>query len=95
MDFLEFRAMSDGRFPLAMHSELVGLALSYGLTLNQLFYWTVWLACNLENKMVSVERIRQFTNIPSEAPSIVPERRPAANWPSTGAIEIKNLQVRR
>lgn len=74
--------------------QLVGLALSYGLTLNQLFYWTVWLACNLENKMVSVERIRQFTNIPSEAPSIVPERRPAANWPSTGAIEIKNLQLR-
>jgi hypothetical protein len=76
-----------------MHAELVGLALSYGLSLNTLLYWTVWLACNLENKMVCVERIHQFTKIPSEAPLIVPERRPAADWPSTGAIEFNNLQV--
>ena len=73
--------------------ELVGLALSYGLSLNVLLYWTVWLACALENKMVSVERIHQFTKIPSEAPLVIPDRRPAADWPSTGTIEINNLQV--
>lgn len=81
------------RFLCLMYSELVGLALSYGLSLNVLLYWTVWLACNLENKMVSVERIHQFTKIPSEAPLVVQECRPAANWPSTGNIEINNLQV--
>ncbi|KAG0554912.1 hypothetical protein KC19_12G129500 [Ceratodon purpureus] len=74
--------------------QLVGLALSYGLSLNSLLYWAVWLVCQLENKMVSVERIHQFTNIPSEAPLVVPERRPAANWPSKGAIEFHNLQLR-
>jgi len=76
-----------------MHSELVGLALSYGLSLNVLLYWTVWLACQLENKMVSVERIHQFTKILPEAPLVVQECQPAADWPSTGTIEIKNLQV--
>ena len=81
------------RFLLAVLSELVGLALSYGLSLNSLLYWAVWLVCNLENKMVSVERIHQFTNITSEAPQVIPERRPAADWPSTGAIEFHNLQV--
>jgi ATP-binding cassette subfamily C (CFTR/MRP) protein 2 len=77
-----------------MVAELVGLALSYGLSLNSLLYWAVWLVCQLENKMVSVERIYQFTNIASEAPLLIPDRRPAADWPSTGAIEFRNLQVR-
>lgn len=45
--------------------------------------------------MVSVERIHQFTKIPSEAPLVIPERRPSANWPATGAIELTNLQVSR
>ncbi|KAG0581885.1 hypothetical protein KC19_3G017200 [Ceratodon purpureus] len=74
--------------------QLVGLALSYGLSLNTLLYWTVWLACNLENKMVCVERIHQFTKIPSEAPLVVPDCRPAADWPATGTIVINNLQLR-
>lgn len=43
--------------------------------------------------MVAVERIQQFINIPSEAPSIISNHRPAANWPSMGTIEFQNLQV--
>ena len=78
---------------LCDYTELVGLALSYGLSLNQALFWTVWLACNLENKMVAVERIQQFINIPSEAPSIISNHRPAANWPSMGTIVFQNLQV--
>jgi hypothetical protein len=50
-----------------MHSKLVGLALLYGLSLDMLLYWTVWLACNLKNKLVCIEHIHQFTKIPSEA----------------------------
>ncbi|CAL2269331.1 unnamed protein product [Prunus armeniaca] len=48
-------------------SENVGLTLSYGLPLNGVLFWAIYMSCFVENKMVSVERIKQFTNIPSEA----------------------------
>lgn len=43
--------------------------------------------------MVSVERIRQFTNIPSEAAWEIKNCLPSPNWPTRGDIEIKNLKV--
>ncbi|KAH9318457.1 hypothetical protein KI387_020226, partial [Taxus chinensis] len=74
--------------------ELVGLSLSYGLSLNAMLFWSVWLSCLVENKMVSVERIRQFSTIPSEAAWIVTERTPSPNWPHEGNVELRELQVR-
>ncbi|BBH10336.1 hypothetical protein Prudu_023100, partial [Prunus dulcis] len=47
-------------------SENVGLTLSYGLPLNGVLFWAIYMSCFVENKMVSVERIKQFTNIPSK-----------------------------
>ncbi|KAI5316041.1 hypothetical protein L3X38_045217 [Prunus dulcis] len=46
--------------------ENVGLTLSYGLPLNGVLFWAIYMSCFVENKMVSVERIKQFTNIPSK-----------------------------
>jgi len=43
--------------------------------------------------MVSVERIKQFTNLPSEAPWKIVDTSPPQNWPSHGTIELNNLQV--
>ncbi|KAL0414738.1 UNVERIFIED_CONTAM: ABC transporter C family member 14 [Sesamum radiatum] len=74
--------------------EYVGLSLSYGLPLNSVLYWTIYLGSVLENRMVSVERIKQFINIPSEAAWRKPDSPPSPDWPSRGEIEIKNLQVR-
>ncbi|CAK7348297.1 unnamed protein product [Dovyalis caffra] len=44
--------------------------------------------------MVSVERIKQFTNIPSEAAWKIKDRVPPPNWPAHGNVDIKDLQVR-
>lgn len=74
--------------------ELVGLSLSYGLALNGCLYGVVYLACQLENKMVSVERINQYCGIPSEAPPVIADIRPAENWPNHGSIQFHRLQVR-
>eukprot|EP00246_Nothoceros_aenigmaticus_P013792 TRINITY_DN4941_c0_g1_i1.p1 TRINITY_DN4941_c0_g1~~TRINITY_DN4941_c0_g1_i1.p1 ORF type:complete len:1023 (+),score=185.59 TRINITY_DN4941_c0_g1_i1:213-3071(+) len=74
--------------------ELVGLALSYGLSLNSLLYVTVLFACQLENKMVSVERIDQYTHLPSEAPLVIEDRRPPPSWPSRGEIVLHRLKLR-
>ncbi|KVI05727.1 AAA+ ATPase domain-containing protein [Cynara cardunculus var. scolymus] len=72
---------------------LAGLAVTYGLSLNVLQAWVIWNLCNVENKMISVERILQFANIPSEAPAIIENCIPETNWPSRGEIELKDLHV--
>ncbi|MCL7048634.1 hypothetical protein MKW94_014464, partial [Papaver nudicaule] len=72
---------------------LAGLAATYGLNLNVLQAWVIWNLCNVENKMISVERILQFSNITSEAPLEVEECKPKPEWPTKGTIEINNLHV--
>lgn len=51
------------------------------------------MSCFIENRMVSVERIKQFTNIPSEAAWRFKDRLPPPNWPTHGNVELKALQV--
>ncbi|RDX89032.1 ABC transporter C family member 4, partial [Mucuna pruriens] len=74
--------------------ENVGLSLSYGLSLNSVMFWAIYMSCFIENKMVSVERIKQFTKIPSEAAWNIKDRLPPSNWPGQGRVDIKDLQVR-
>ncbi|KAK7277730.1 hypothetical protein RJT34_22745 [Clitoria ternatea] len=74
--------------------ENVGLSLSYGLSLNSVMFWAIYMSCFIENKMVSVERIKQFTNIPSEAAWNIKDRLPPPNWPGQGHVDIKDLKVR-
>ena len=42
---------------------------------------------------VSVERVKEFSELPSEPPEYI-EPRPSASWPSEGAIQCENLVVR-
>ncbi|KAL0435883.1 UNVERIFIED_CONTAM: ABC transporter C family member 4 [Sesamum radiatum] len=106
-EWLGFRLELIGSFILCMSAmfmivlpsniikpENVGLALSYGLSLNSVLYWAIYMSCFLENKMVSVERIKQFTVIPSEAEWRKKDFLPPPNWPTHGNVELKNLQVR-
>ncbi|KAH1098146.1 hypothetical protein J1N35_015067 [Gossypium stocksii] len=77
----------------AIDPSLAGLAATYGLNLNVLQAWVIWNLCNVENKMISVERVLQFSNIPSEAPLVIEDCRPKPDWPTKGTIELENLQV--
>ncbi|KAL5700034.1 Canalicular multispecific organic anion transporter 2 [Ranunculus cassubicifolius] len=72
---------------------IAGLAVTYGLNLNMLQAWLVWNFCDLENKIISVERILQYTSIPSEPPLANEGHKPSSEWPSHGEIEIHDLQV--
>eukprot|EP00258_Populus_trichocarpa_P046275 XP_024462294.1 putative ABC transporter C family member 15 isoform X2 [Populus trichocarpa] len=77
----------------AIDPSLAGLAATYGLNLNVLQAWVIWNLCNVENKMISVERILQFTNIPSEAPLVIEDCRPKPEWPVDGRVELIGLDV--
>ncbi|WOG82141.1 hypothetical protein DCAR_0101303 [Daucus carota subsp. sativus] len=74
--------------------SIAGLAVTYGINLNVLQASVIWNICNAENKMISVERILQYSNITSEAPLVIEDSRPPNNWPETGTIRFKNLQIR-
>ncbi|RVW50095.1 ABC transporter C family member 3 [Vitis vinifera] len=71
-----------------------GLAMTYGLNLNMIQARVIWNLCNMENKIISVERILQYTSIPSEPPLVTEENRLACSWPSHGEVDIQDLQVR-
>nr|DAD18192.1 TPA_asm: hypothetical protein HUJ06_019655 [Nelumbo nucifera] len=77
-----------------INPSIAGLAVTYGLNLNVLQASVIWNMCNAENKMISVERILQYSKITSEAPLIIEECRPPSNWPQAGTICFKNLQIR-
>ncbi|KAK1397129.1 ABC-type xenobiotic transporter [Heracleum sosnowskyi] len=74
--------------------SIAGLAVTYGLGLNMLQFRVIWNLCNLDNKIISVERILQYTSIPNEPPLIIEVNSPDDHWPSCGEVDICNLQVR-
>ncbi|CAI9291139.1 unnamed protein product [Lactuca saligna] len=78
----------------ASDSGLIGMALSYGLSLNVFVVFSVQVQCQLSNMIVSVERLEQYMHILSEAPEIIEDNRPSSNWPSTGRVDIQNLKIR-
>ncbi|MCL7051973.1 hypothetical protein MKW94_002834, partial [Papaver nudicaule] len=74
-----------------INPSIAGLAVTYGLNLNILQASVIWNLCNAENKMISVERILQYSKLSSEAPLVIEECRPPSNWPEFGKICFKNL----
>ncbi|OMO85156.1 hypothetical protein COLO4_21734 [Corchorus olitorius] len=92
---LSLSALAMTLLPLgASASGLIGAALSLGLSLNLHLVVSIQYQCVLANLMVSVERLEQYMHIPSEAPQIIEDNRPAHGWPSFGKVEICSLKVR-
>ena len=49
-------------------------------------------ASEVEQNIVSVERVLHQTEVQSEAPQEIPENKPAGIWPLEGAIEFRSVQ---
>lgn len=73
---------------------LVGLAMSYALQVTQSLNWIVRQTVEVETNIVSVERVLEYSRLPSEAPEIIRSNRPDAKWPSKGAITFNNYSTR-
>ncbi|KAJ5665324.1 Metal resistance protein YCF1 [Penicillium maclennaniae] len=73
---------------------MVGLAMSYALQITQSLNWIVRQTVEVETNIVSVERVLEYANLPSEAPDVIFKRRPAIGWPSQGAVSFKNYSTR-
>ena len=71
----------------------IGMAISYGLSLNMSLVFSIQNQCILANYIISVERLNQYMHITSEAPEVIEGSRPPSNWPAVGRVEIHDLQV--
>ncbi|KAF7812963.1 ABC transporter C family member 10-like [Senna tora] len=80
--------------PGTFSSGIVGMALSYGLSLNAAFVFSIQQQCTISNSIISVERLNQYMHIPSEAPEVIEGNRPPVNWPDAGKVELKDLQIK-
>ncbi|KAL0383672.1 UNVERIFIED_CONTAM: ABC transporter C family member 5 [Sesamum calycinum] len=74
--------------------SMAGLAVTYGLNMNARLSRWILSFCKLENKIISIERIHQYCQIPSEAPTLIEDSRPPSSWPENGTIELIDLKVR-
>ncbi|TVU18536.1 hypothetical protein EJB05_34641 [Eragrostis curvula] len=92
---LSFSAFVMAFLPAGTFSPgFVGMALSYGLSLNVSFVSSIQKQCTLANQIISVERVNQYMDIQSEAAEVIEEKRPATDWPQVGRVELRDLKIR-
>lgn len=72
----------------------VGLAMSYALQITTSLNWIVRQTVEVETNIVSVERVLEYARLPSEAPEIIPGKRPPVAWPAKGEVDFKNYSTR-
>ena len=74
-----------------------GLALNYALTATYGITFLVTSVTDLQNRLVSVERVREYCEIPTEAPlklEGVDKDLEDQQWPREGGIEFRNYSTR-
>lgn len=84
-------AVANGKPP---KPGLVGLAMSYALQITTALNWIVRQTVEVETNIVAVERVLEYARLPSEAPEIIPNRRPPVAWPAKGELDFVNYSTR-
>ncbi|KAJ3484887.1 hypothetical protein NLI96_g5332 [Meripilus lineatus] len=72
---------------------LVGFVLSYALNTTGSLNWLVRSMSEVEQNVVSVERILHYVKLDSEAPAEIPDVVPES-WPSSGEVEFRDFATR-
>ncbi|KAG0706857.1 Multidrug resistance-associated protein 1 [Chionoecetes opilio] len=72
----------------------VGLSITYALSVTQTLHWLVRMSSEVETNIVAVERIKEYTETPQEAPWELPNNKPGADWPQEGVVEFNNYATR-
>jgi len=74
-------------------ASTAGFLLTLATSVPYILLFMIQRFVRLEQSMVAVERIKEFSEIKREAPEFV-EPRPPALWPANGAIKCENLTIR-
>ncbi|CAM8900430.1 unnamed protein product [Rhodiola kirilowii] len=78
----------------AAFASTMGLLLSYTLNITSLLSGVLRQASRAENSLNAVERVGNYIDLPSEAPSVIEESRPPPGWPSLGSIRFEDVVLR-
>jgi len=83
----------------SLDSAFIGLALTYAIDITGVLSWVIRIVSELESQMVSVERIEEYTGLPSEEDTGALAMHgavedPPAQWPANGAINFEKLEMR-
>jgi len=73
---------------------LVGLSLTYALSITQTLNWMVRQYTEIESNIVSVERLQEYVELKPEAPETILEHRPPQDWPAQGQVDFINYETR-
>ncbi|KAI0080155.1 metal resistance protein YCF1 [Panus rudis PR-1116 ss-1] len=72
---------------------LVGFVLSYALNATGALNWLVRSVSEVEQNVVSAERILHYVNLQPEAPAEIPDALPVG-WPTKGEIEFRDYSTK-
>ncbi|EIN06055.1 multidrug resistance-associated ABC transporter [Punctularia strigosozonata HHB-11173 SS5] len=81
-------------FTTGVDPNIVGLVLSYALNTTGALNWVVRSASEVEQNIVSVERILHYCGLESEAPEEIPETKPPFEWPIRGEVAFRDYSLR-
>ncbi|KAI1318942.1 hypothetical protein EDD11_005376 [Mortierella claussenii] len=73
---------------------LVGLSLTYAMSITQTLNWMVRQYTEIESNIVSVERLKEYVELKPEAPEIIEDHRPPQDWPAEGRVEFVDYETR-
>ncbi|KAG2214416.1 hypothetical protein INT47_000972 [Mucor saturninus] len=71
---------------------LVGLSVSYALSVTQALSWVIRSYCDIETNIVSVERVNQYIELPRE--KYEASRSVDPMWPAIGKVEFRGYSTR-
>ncbi|KAL9940237.1 hypothetical protein V8E36_000942 [Tilletia maclaganii] len=77
-----------------MDAGLLGLMMSQTLNTTQALNWVVRSFSEVEQNIVSVERVLSYSSLQPEAAYEIPENKPPAGWPDKGEVQMKDYSSR-
>lgn len=79
--------------PGSVTAGFAGFAVYATIKANGDLFWVTRHLTSTQMGLTSIERCKQYTELPSEAQEIIYPR-PSAAWPASGSLEVRGLSVR-
>ncbi|KAJ3095209.1 hypothetical protein HDU96_001277 [Phlyctochytrium bullatum] len=73
---------------------LAAISMVWSLNFSEFMTYMIREHARLEMTLNAVERVGEYLAIEQEAPAMIEASRPPSDWPSAGAISVKNLELR-
>ncbi|KAM3826474.1 ATP-binding cassette sub-family C member 6 [Vipera latastei] len=72
----------------------VGFSISYALQVTGIMNWMLRVSAEIDNQIMSVERVKDYSQSPKEAPWTLDDHLQGGRWPTEGAIELRGYSLR-